>query len=106
MQLVVVMAVRKAVSAATITFTAISTIRFFICTLILKCHTDLTDLTDFQISQIFQISQMANPYGLVAVRIVLIATAALTGVDHQCRSLSGHREAAGVDTTLLSQFDA
>ena len=30
MQLVVVMAVRKAVSAATTTFTAISTIRFFI----------------------------------------------------------------------------
>ena len=30
MQLVVVMAVRKAVSAATITFTATSTIRFFI----------------------------------------------------------------------------
>ena len=30
MQLVVVMAVRNAVSAATITFTAISTIRFFI----------------------------------------------------------------------------
>ena len=30
MQLVVVMAVRKAVSAATITFTAISIIRFFI----------------------------------------------------------------------------
>ena len=30
MQLVVVMAVRKAVSAATITFTAISTILFFI----------------------------------------------------------------------------
>ena len=30
MQLVVVMAVRKAVSAATITFTAISTKRFFI----------------------------------------------------------------------------
>ena len=29
MQLVVVMAVRKAVSAATITFTAISIIRFF-----------------------------------------------------------------------------
>ena len=29
MQLVVVMAVRKAVSAATITFTAISTMRFF-----------------------------------------------------------------------------
>ena len=32
MQLVVVIAVRKAVSAATITFTAISIIRFFICT--------------------------------------------------------------------------
>ena len=30
MQLVVLIAVRKAVSAATITFTAISTIRFFI----------------------------------------------------------------------------
>ena len=30
MQLVVVMAVKKAVSAATMTFTAISTIRFFI----------------------------------------------------------------------------
>ena len=31
MQLVVVMAVRNAVSAATTTFTAISIIRFFIC---------------------------------------------------------------------------
>ena len=31
MQLVVVMAVKNAVSAATTTFTAISTIRFFIC---------------------------------------------------------------------------
>ena len=47
MQLVVVMAVRNAVSAATITFTAISTIRFFIIHLLFCSHTDLTDLTDF-----------------------------------------------------------
>ena len=36
MQLVVVMAVRKAVSAATITFTAISTNRFFIIVICLS----------------------------------------------------------------------
>ena len=38
MQLVVVMAVRKAVSAATITFTAISTIRFFITSDVFSNH--------------------------------------------------------------------
>ena len=53
MQLVVVMAVRKAVSAATTTFTAISIILFFIphgfliLTQFFLTHTDLSDLTDF-----------------------------------------------------------
>ena len=57
MQLVVVMAVRKAVSAATITFTAISTIRFFILFLL-----------SFLFTQIPQISQIFNPpdYSIVA----------------------------------------
>ena len=41
------MAVRKAVSAATTTFTAISMIRFFISHRILLFHTDFTDYTDF-----------------------------------------------------------
>ena len=47
MQLVVVMAVRNAVSAATTTFTAISITLFFIIHLLFYSHTDLTDLTDF-----------------------------------------------------------
>ena len=48
MQLVVPSAVRNAVSAATITFTASSMIRcFFIISSFLFCHTDSTDFTDF-----------------------------------------------------------
>ena len=43
MQLVVVMAVRKAVRAATMTFTAISIIRFFM----FRCFYFGTDFTDF-----------------------------------------------------------
>ena len=57
MQLVVVMAVRKAVSAATITFTAISMNLFFIVYLL-----------SFLFTQIPQISQIFNPldYSIVA----------------------------------------
>ena len=58
MQLVVVIAVRKAVRAATITFTATSTIRFFIRYL---------------------------PSRLVAVRVILVTAFALTGVDHDTK---------------------
>ena len=48
MQLVVPSAVRNAVSAATITFTASSMILcFFIISSFLFCHTDSTDFTDF-----------------------------------------------------------
>ena len=50
---VVVIAVRKAVRAATITFTATSTIRFFICTLIF-----LMSHRFFNVTQISQISQI------------------------------------------------
>ena len=48
MQLVVVMAVRNAVSAATITFTAISTIRFFI-NLVFFLNTNHTNLTNINL---------------------------------------------------------
>ena len=54
MQLVVPSAVKNAVSAATITFTASSIIRcFFIISLwsSLFCHTDLTDDTDFCVTK-------------------------------------------------------
>ena len=47
MQLVVVMAVRKAVSAATITFTAISMTLFFIVCYFLLSHRSSRIFTDF-----------------------------------------------------------
>ena len=59
MQLVVPSAVRNAVSAATITFTASSiTLCFFMILSPFFCHTDLTDLTDlfFALQKISQIS--------------------------------------------------
>ena len=46
MQLVVVMAVRNAVSAATTTFTAISKIFFFIIAISFFCHTEITEITE------------------------------------------------------------
>ena len=79
MQLVVVMAVRKAVSAATITFTATSIIRFFII-----LHSSL--------------------FTRLGVRIIVIIFT-FAGVDDEGRSLTWHSKAAGVDTTVLSQFD-
>ena len=63
MQLVVVMAVRKAVSAATITFTAISMTRFFIVSFFC-CHTDLHGSS--QISYSFGITRshlLTRPVG-------------------------------------------
>ena len=78
MQLVVVMAVRKAVSAATITFTAISMNLFFI-----------RRPTNYQLSIInYQLT-------LVFVEAIVISCAR---VDHQRAGLSGHREVTGVDT--------
>ena len=64
MQLVVVMAVRKAVSAATITFTATSMTRFFI-------------IVHYQLSII-------NCEALVFVEaIIIVVTADASRVDHQ-----------------------
>ena len=58
MQLVVPSAVRNAVSAATITFTASSMILcFFIISSFLFCHTDSTDFTDFTSSGLFKVTQ-------------------------------------------------
>ena len=74
MQLVVVMAVRKAVSAATTTFTAISITRFFIGHL------------------------------LSLVLVEAVVTLSRAGVDHQRAGLCGHREVAGVHTTALSEL--
>ena len=79
MQLVVVMAVRKAVSAATITFTEISIIRFFII-----LHSSL--------------------FTRLGVRIIVIVFT-FAGVDDQRRGLTRHSEATGVDTIVLSQLD-
>ena len=73
MQLVVVMAVRKAVSAATITFTATSMNRFFI-------------IVHYQLSII-------NCEALVFVQaVIVIVSADATRVDHQRRGLCGHLE--------------
>ena len=78
MQLVVVMAVRKAVSAATITFTAISMNLFFI-----------RRPTNYQLSIInYQLT-------LVFIEPVIICRAR---VDHQRAGLTGHREVTGVDS--------
>ena len=79
MQLVVVMAVRKAVSAATITFTATSIIRFFII-----LHSSL--------------------FTRLGVRIVVVILA-LAGVDDQRTGLTRHSEATSVDTIVLSQLN-
>ena len=79
MQLVVVMAVRKAVSAATITFTATSIIRFFII-----LHSSL--------------------FTRLGVRIIIIVLT-FAGVDDQRTCLTGHSEAARVDAIVLSQLN-
>ena len=79
MQLVVVMAVRKAVSAATITFTATSTIFFFII-----LHSSL--------------------FTRLGVGIIVIVLS-FAGVDDQRRGLTWHSEATGVDTIVLSQLN-
>ena len=84
MQLVVVMAVRKAVSAATITFTATSIIRFFI-------------IVHYPFSIInCEASVFIETFSTVAT------FAADTRADHEGRSLSRHSEAAGVHAIVLS----
>ena len=80
MQLVVVMAVRKAVSAATTTFTAISITLFFI---------------------VIHYSLFTIHYSL-AQRLVLIQSgsaiaAFTTRVNHQRTGLAGHGEVTGID---------
>jgi len=89
MQLVVVMAVRKAVSAATITFTAISTIRLFITTTY-TIHYSL----DLRAALVF----------IQSFSTVSTFTAG-TGADHEGRSLSRHSEATGIDAIVLSQLE-
>ena len=88
MQLVVVMAVRKAVSAATTTFTPISTKRFFIIfnypLSIINCEASV----------------------FVQAFATITTVTADTCADHEGRSLSGHSEATGVDTIVLSQLDS
>ena len=79
MQLVVVMAVRKAVSAATRTFTAISMIRFFII-----LHSSL--------------------FTRLGVGIIIIVLT-FTGVDNQCTCLTRHSEATAIYAIVLSQLN-
>ena len=87
MQLVVVMAVRKAVSAATITFTAISMIRFFI-------------IFNYPLSIInCEASVFIQSFSTVST------FTAGTGADHEGRSLSRHSEATGIDAIVLSQLE-
>ena len=88
MQLVVVMAVRKAVRAATTTFTAISMIRFFI-------------IFNYPLS----IINCALRLVLVQSFATITTVTADTCADHEGRSLSGHSEATGVDTVVLSQLE-
>ena len=84
MQLVVVMAVRKAVSAATTTFTAISMTRFFIICSSFILTSDIR-------------------HRLVLVEAVIPLSRA--GVDHQRAGLCGHREVAGIHTAALSELN-
>ena len=88
MQLVVVMAVRKAVSAATITFTATSITLFFIA--VAK-------------------SSMFNLQSSILLRVaalVIAATAACSArVDHEGRSLSRHCEVTGIHALTLGELD-
>ena len=91
MQLVVVMAVRKAVSAATITFTATSMTLFFIRRKIIHHPSSFIHLPSLV---------------LIQAIVTVVAAADRTRVDHEARSLSGHREVTGVDTIVLRQFDA
>ena len=89
MQLVVVMAVRKAVSAATTTFTAISITRFFI----VPADTIHYSL-DLRAALVF-----------VETFATIATFTADARADHEGRSLSGHSEATGVDTVVLSQLE-
>ena len=91
MQLVVVMAVRKAVSAATITFTATSMILFFI-----------THYSLFVIH--YSLARRAPRLVLIEVCSSVTATTS-TGIDHEARSLSGHSEATAIHTLTLGQLD-
>ena len=86
MQLVVVMAVRKAVSAATTTFTAISMIRFFMT----------IDSSLFTLH-----SSLFTRLGVGIIIIVL----SFAGVDDQRTGLTWHSEATSVDTIVLSQLN-
>ena len=89
MQLVVVMAVRKAVSAATITFTATSITLFFIA--VAK-----SSMFNLQSSILLR----------VAAFVVTAAATSATGVDHQRTGLGGHCEVTGVNTLTLRELDA
>ena len=85
MQLVVVMAVKKAVRAATTTFTAISMMRFFI-------------IFNYPLSIInCEASVFVQAFATIAT------FTADTGADHEGRSLSRHSEATSVDTVVFSQ---
>ena len=129
MQLVVVMAVRKAVSAATTTFTATSMILFFIThyslfvihySLAQRCSYGvvLEHLGDRPISVLRSQTMGACPPGvqsprcseplwpLILIKVsTAISTAATTGVDHEARSLSRHCEATAIHTLTLGQLD-
>ena len=89
MQLVVVMAVRKAVRAATITFTATSITLFFIA--VAK-----SSMFNLQSSILLR----------VAAFVVTAATAGATRVDHESRGLSRHREVTGIHALTLRELDA
>ena len=87
MQLVVVMAVRKAVSAATITFTA-------------------TSITLFFIAVAFHYSLFTIRYSLLCVSaFVVTATTSRARVDHEGRGLAGHCEVTGIDTVAFRELD-
>ena len=86
MQLVVVMAVRKAVSADTVTFATISIIRFFI-TLPYTLHSSL-----FTREALVFVESFAT----------VAAFAANACADHKGRSLSRHSEATGIHAIVLS----
>ena len=78
-------------SAATITFTAISMKRFF-----MTLYSSLFTLH----SSLFTRAALV----LVEAFATVATFTADTRADHEGRSLSGHSEATGVDTVVLSQF--
>ena len=88
MQLVVVMAVRKAVSAATITFTA-------------------TSITLFFIAVAFHYSLFTIRYSLFGIAAFVVTTATCSSrVNHQRAGLTRHREVTGIHTVALGELDA